>query len=87
MEGKNSVYHGSCHCGSYRFELLLPELKGVTTCGCDLCRKQGYLWLVPPVDALRVVRDDGKLVDYQSPALKHKASIFLALPFFTAYGE
>jgi hypothetical protein len=82
MEGKEVVYNGNCHCGSYRFELPLFELKGVTKCNCDLCKKQGYLWLIPPT--MKVVHDDGNLVDYHSSALKHKASIFLTLPVFAS---
>lgn len=75
MESEELIHHGNCHCGSYRFELRLPEIKDVATCDCDLCKKQGYLWIVPPEDSFSVVRDEGKLVEYNSSALSHKASV------------
>ncbi|UNI17925.1 hypothetical protein JDV02_004232 [Purpureocillium takamizusanense] len=70
------VYRGNCHCGRYRYELSLPEeITSATACGCTLCAKKGYLWVVAPPDegsSFRVVRDDGRLVEYSSKALRDK---------------
>jgi hypothetical protein len=44
-------------------------------CDCDLCRKQGYLWIVLPAEGFSVVRDNGKLAEYKSSSLNHKARI------------
>ena len=75
MTDKYTAYQGNCHCGSYRFELRLSDLRALTTCDCDLCKKQGYLWTVPPIGAFSITRDDGKMVDYKTNTLNHRVSM------------
>lgn len=75
MEDARRIYHGNCHCGDYRFIVCLApheELEPVA-CDCRLCKKQGYLWYMPPGAAgVEVVRDAGNLVEYKSETLEHK---------------
>jgi len=66
------TYHGNCHCGRYRFDLTVPDIKNAISCACSLCAKKGSLWLVPPADSFHIVRDDGRLIEYQSTTLKDK---------------
>lgn len=68
------VYRGNCHCGDYRFELTVPPITTATACTCLACKKGGYLWLVPPADTFREVRNAGELIEFESPALVHKVS-------------
>jgi hypothetical protein len=74
-----SVYHGNCHCGRFRFELAEAGLTeaGLTeaiVCGCTLCAKKGYLWIRPTSGCFSVTRDEGSLIEYNSPTLKDKVS-------------
>ncbi|KAH8668853.1 hypothetical protein BX600DRAFT_460827 [Xylariales sp. PMI_506] len=68
------TYQGNCHCGRYRYEVTVPEIKSATTCACALCTKTGALWLpVPPGEGrFRVVRDDDRLGDYETPVVRAK---------------
>ena len=34
-------HHGSCHCGSLKFEVALDASKGGTMCNCSICTKLG----------------------------------------------
>lgn len=72
MAAQNTSYHGNCHCGRYRFELNVPEIKEAIACTCSLCTKKGYLWLIPPPDAFKVIRDDGQLTEYRSSTVQDK---------------
>lgn len=67
-----TVYHGNCHCGRYRFQVTAPEIKDAISCNCILCRKKGYLWLVPEDGSFKALRDDGSLQEYKSAALADK---------------
>ncbi|KAH8897493.1 glutathione-dependent formaldehyde-activating enzyme [Thozetella sp. PMI_491] len=64
-----TTYRGNCHCGAYRFEVRLPEIKEAISCDCTLCAKKGYLWVVPASGDFKVTRDGGRLTKYQSTAL------------------
>lgn len=68
------TYRGNCHCGDYRFELTVPPITTATACTCLACKKGGYLWLAPPANSFREVRNAGKLIEFESPALVHKVS-------------
>ncbi|OAA75086.1 Mss4-like protein [Akanthomyces lecanii RCEF 1005] len=65
-------YHGNCHCGKYRFELLMPEITSGMECTCRQCKKKGYRWVAVSGDSLTVVKDDGSLRDYNSGVLIDK---------------
>lgn len=72
MAAGNASYRGFCHCGAFRFELNVPEIKDAAACDCRLCTKKGYLWMVPPEGSFKVTRDDGLLKTYESQTLRHK---------------
>lgn len=50
------TYRGNCHCGAFVYEAQLPEIKSATECNCSICYKKGYLWLMPPPGAFKVVK-------------------------------
>lgn len=70
MESSGRVFQGNCHCGRYRFELHVPEIKAAPQCECKLCQKHGFIWV-----AFKVVRDDGRLVEYRSCRVRQKVGI------------
>ncbi|KAH0600846.1 hypothetical protein MHUMG1_01845 [Metarhizium humberi] len=72
MPSESTKYRGYCHCGGFRFELTVPEIKSATACDCRLCKKKGYIWTVPPKGSYKVVRDDGLLQTYESASLRHQ---------------
>lgn len=75
MANELRVLSGNCHCGGYRFELRGANLELVTTCSCRHCRKAGCLLLKSsPEVEFRIIRDDGKLVQYDAEGLKKEAS-------------
>jgi hypothetical protein len=73
-------YQGYCHCGAFRFELLVPEIKSATACDCTLCQKKGYIWIVPRAGSYTVTRDDGLLETYESASLRHRVSLPVPVP-------
>jgi hypothetical protein len=40
-------YPGNCHCGAFKFQVLLPEIDSVTECNCSICFKKSYKWIYP----------------------------------------
>ncbi|KAH7107469.1 Mss4-like protein [Auriculariales sp. MPI-PUGE-AT-0066] len=42
---ETKTYHGSCHCGAFKFAVTVPEeLKKASTCTCSICSKKATLW-------------------------------------------
>jgi len=39
-------HSGGCHCGTVRFEALVPERPEVLDCNCSICAKTGFLHLI-----------------------------------------
>ncbi|KAH6887496.1 glutathione-dependent formaldehyde-activating enzyme [Thelonectria olida] len=70
------TYRGNCHCGSFVYEMAIPEIKSVTECNCSICTKKGYLWLFPgSADTLKVVKgsiDDLTNYTFAKGFLHHK---------------
>ncbi|KAK3390567.1 Mss4-like protein [Podospora didyma] len=59
------TYRGNCHCGAFVFEVEAPEITSAFACNCSICTKRGYLWgIFTGEDNIKVVKDDGLLVDY-----------------------
>lgn len=56
-------YRGNCHCGAFIFELKMPEIKGASECNCSLCKKKGYLFVLPEGD-MTVIKGEGSLKEY-----------------------
>jgi hypothetical protein len=54
------MHHGSCLCGSVRFEITGP-MRPVVACHCSQCRRtSGHVWAATsvPDKALRLIRAD-----------------------------
>lgn len=78
-------YHGNCHCGKYRFELLVPEITSGLECSCRQCRKKGYRWVTVSGDSLTVVKDDGNWTEFNSGVLVDKVYNFTTQKLCTAH--
>jgi hypothetical protein len=58
------VYQGSCHCGAVRFEVEAPESIQCEECNCSICVKSGYLHLIVPKMAFRLLQGESALTTY-----------------------
>jgi len=64
------TYHGSCQCGTVKFEADADLEKGTFRCNCSICGK-GRAWLIGiPKESLRVLSGGDTLTDYQFGAHK-----------------
>lgn len=57
-------YKGSCHCGRVQFSLQAPEEVEVEQCNCSVCRKSGFLHLIVPKSAFRLLSGEDELTTY-----------------------
>lgn len=59
-----STYHGGCHCGSVRFEVV-GEIEELTLCNCSICAKTAFLhWEVDP-SQFTLLTPEGAMRNYQ----------------------
>ena len=70
-------YRGNCHCGAFIFTLITTEITSAGSCNCAICRKKGYLWVMPDLSKghkFEIVKDEGKLTEYVAgpKGMKHK---------------
>ena len=62
----NPVHIATCHCGSVRLELTLPNgLEQVRRCNCSMCRRRGAIVASVPLSGLKVVSGNNTLSLYQ----------------------
>jgi hypothetical protein len=55
-EAATITYRGNCHCGDIVFEAKLPEIKSAFHCECSICIRKGYLWLMPGIGNVSIVK-------------------------------
>lgn len=60
------TYHGSCHCGTVRFETEIDLADGIRKCNCTFCRKFGYQKSFAAFEALRVVEGRDVMREYKA---------------------
>jgi hypothetical protein len=58
------TYHGSCHCGSVRFEADIDLSRGTLKCNCTICTKMRFWAAVVAPDAFRLL-SDANLAEYR----------------------
>ncbi|MGH9773097.1 MAG: GFA family protein [Candidatus Acidiferrales bacterium] len=58
------IYIGSCHCGAVQFEVEAPERIECLDCNCSVCTKSGYLHLIVPKSAFRLLQGAENLTTY-----------------------
>ncbi len=58
-------HSGGCHCGKVRFEVLAPARLKVSDCNCSICSKSGYLHLIVPRSAFKLLSGGDALTTYR----------------------
>ena len=58
------VHRGGCHCGRVRFEVDAPARLQVLDCNCSICRVTGFLHLIVPQRAFRLLSGADALSEY-----------------------
>ena len=68
------VHRGGCHCGRVRFEVDAPARLEVLDCNCSICRMTGFLHLIVPQRAFRLLSGADALSEYTfgTGAAKHR---------------
>ncbi len=59
------IYHGSCHCGTVRFECELDLAEGTSKCNCSICTKTRFWKAIVRAGAFRLLQGEDALVDYR----------------------
>ena len=57
-------YTGHCHCGAVEFEVEAPEELICQDCNCSICRMTGFIHLIVPRSALRLLSGEESLTTY-----------------------
>lgn len=60
-----TVHKGGCHCGQVRFEVEAPTEPILSECNCSICRMTGYLHLIVPKSAFKLLGGDDVLTTYE----------------------
>jgi hypothetical protein len=81
------TYYGNCHCGAFKFNVKLPELKSVLECNCSICSRKGYQWVFPSAGNFIIEKGEGTLKDYEfGPcSMAHKVLQFHSFLFILAW--
>lgn len=58
------TYHGGCHCGSVRFQVLVDRFTALD-CNCSICRKKGFLHLIVPAKNFQLLQGEEHLTNYR----------------------
>jgi hypothetical protein len=69
-----TVHRGGCHCGRVRFEVDAPARVQALDRNCSICRRTGFLHLIVPARAFRLLSGADALAEYTfgTGAAKHR---------------
>ncbi len=60
-----NTYSGRCHCGAVTFTIDAPAPLEVEACNCSICAMSGFLHLIRPWSAFRLISGEESLSDYR----------------------
>lgn len=61
-----SLNRGTCHCGTVRFEVDLPNgFEDLSRCNCSMCARRGAVVTSVPLAAFRILQGAENLTLYQ----------------------
>ncbi len=58
------LYSGHCHCGAVNFSVETAKNIVCHECNCSICRMTGYLHLIVPKSAFRLISGQDELATY-----------------------
>ncbi|MFZ4068670.1 MAG: GFA family protein [Caulobacterales bacterium] len=56
---------GGCNCGAVRFEALCADVVEAEDCNCSICAKAGFLHVIVPTSAFRLIAGEAALETYR----------------------
>jgi hypothetical protein len=56
---------GGCNCGAVRFEALCADMVEAEDCNCSICAKAGFLHVIVPTSAFRLIAGEAALETYR----------------------
>lgn len=59
------IRSGGCHCGAVRFTALLADHVIAQACNCSICEKTGFLHVIVPDSAFRILSGAENLSEYR----------------------
>ncbi len=59
------THRGGCHCGAVHFEVDAPAVIEALDCNCTICAKSGFLHLIVPQSAFRLLQGEDALSEYR----------------------
>lgn len=65
MSGEGRSHAGGCHCGAVRFEVFAPDAVTAYECNCSICGMTGFLHLIVPKSAFRLLAGEAALTEYR----------------------
>ena len=61
----DTLHRGGCHCGRVHFEVRAPAQLQALDCNCSICRMTGFVHLIVPAGAFRLLSGEDDLTDYR----------------------
>ncbi len=58
------LFTGSCHCGAIRFAVEADEHPSCQECNCSICSMTGFIHLIVPRSAFKLLQGQDKLSTY-----------------------
>ncbi len=59
------IHKGACHCGTVRVEVEAPARIEALRCNCSICAMDGFLHLIVPASAFRLLAGEDALTEYR----------------------
>mmetsp|Transcript_19898 Transcript_19898/g.22144 ORF Transcript_19898/g.22144 Transcript_19898/m.22144 type:complete len:140 (+) Transcript_19898:78-497(+) len=70
---EEKLFKGGCHCGAVRYELLWDGKSELQDCNCSICSKKGFIHIIRPNLAFKLLsgKDNLTLYQFNSKVAKH----------------
>jgi hypothetical protein len=58
------LHTGSCHCGAFEIRVESPGKIDAYECNCSMCERTGFLHLIVPKSAFKLIKGEGAIAEY-----------------------